>query len=509
MAVGMKMRFAKKLRLQLDPLYEATSEVAKQNLDFEVGHSNIKEFEDVLLSFSHMKESLKASLEQQWEAEHMQKEQIAALAHDLKTPLTVIQGNADLISETELDEEQRLYAEYISSSSEQMQLYIRTLIDISRAASGYQLHMEDIDVLSYVEQLRGQIDALCQTKKIGLQMELEHLPDVLSADKLLLERAIMNVINNAMDYSPQDSSIHISIIGGKQHLKITVTDAGPGFSQEDLLHAKEQFYMADHSRSSNMHFGMGLFITKSIVQQHGGQLDLYYDSFTTHDSIGVKRKLRFRSFNGYLKEEERNVRPAEHNEILELLKQCTNCRDQLLIMLLAETGYRIGEILGVDYTRDIDYERHTIRVFFRDDNENRARAKNAAYRKAKISDATFQFLLFYLSKYRELLQHQQMLFVNIEGETKGKALQVDAVYRMLERMEKKTGIHTTPHMLRRYFGNMRRDAGWPLEMISEAYGHKHTDTTIKYLNIVDDQLMEASDQYYAKHSVLYDVEKLL
>ena len=53
-------RFAKKLRLQLDPLYEATSEVAKQNLDFEVGHSNIKEFEDVLLSFSRMKESLKA-----------------------------------------------------------------------------------------------------------------------------------------------------------------------------------------------------------------------------------------------------------------------------------------------------------------------------------------------------------------------------------------------------------------------------------------------------------------
>ena len=204
----------------------------------------------------------------------MQKEQIAALAHDLKTPLTVIQGNVDLISETELDEEQRLYAEYISSSSEQMQLYIRTLTDISRAASGYQLHMEDIDVLSYVEQLRGQIDALCQTKKIGLQMELEHLPDVLSVDKLLLERAIMNVINNALDYSPQDSSIHISIIGGKPHLKITVTDAGPGFSQEDLLHAKEQFYMADYSRSSNLHFGMGLFITKSIVQQHGGQLDL-------------------------------------------------------------------------------------------------------------------------------------------------------------------------------------------------------------------------------------------
>lgn len=267
-------RFAKKLRLQLVPLFEATSEVAKQNLDFEVGHSNIKEFEDVLASFSRMKENLKSSLEQQWKAEQMQKEQIAALAHDLKTPLTVIQGNADLISETELDEEQRLYAEYISNSSEQMQLYIRTLIDISRAATGYQLHMENVDLPAYVEQLRGQIDALCQTKKIGLQMEIEHLPALLSADKLLLERAIMNVVNNALDYSLQDSYISISITGNKGCLQISVTDAGPGFSQEDLLHAEEQFYMADHSRSSNLHFGMGLFITKSIVQQHGGQLIL-------------------------------------------------------------------------------------------------------------------------------------------------------------------------------------------------------------------------------------------
>lgn len=268
------IRFSRRLQKQLVPIMNATEEISSQNLDFEIGHSNIKEFEDVLLSFSKMRDNLKNSLEQQWAAEQMQKEQIAALAHDLKTPLTVIQGNADLIIETDLDEEQRLYAEYISNSSEQMQLYIRTLIDISRAATGYQLRMENVDLPAYVEQLRGQIDALCQTKKIGLQMEIEHLPALLSADKLLLGRAIMNVVNNALDYSPQDSYISISITGNKGGLQISVTDAGPGFSQEDLLHAEEQFYMADHSRSSNLHFGMGLFITKSIVQHHGGQLDL-------------------------------------------------------------------------------------------------------------------------------------------------------------------------------------------------------------------------------------------
>ena len=267
-------RFAKIFRNQLHPLMEATKEISEQNLDFEVGHSNIKEFEDVLCSFSSMKDNLKSSLEKQWNAEKLQREQIAALAHDLKTPLTVIQGNADLISETELDAEQRLYAEYIGCSSEQMQLYIRTLIDISRATIGYQLHRENIDLPAYVEQLREQINALCQTKKIELQMEIENLPAALSADKLLLERAIMNVVNNALDYSPQDSSISISMIGNKGSLEISVTDAGPGFSQEDLMHAEEQFYMADHSRSSDLHFGMGLFITKSIIRQHGGQLIL-------------------------------------------------------------------------------------------------------------------------------------------------------------------------------------------------------------------------------------------
>ena len=122
----------------------ATEEISSQNLDFEIGHSNIKEFEDVLLSFSKMRGDLKMSLEKQWHAEQLQREQIAALAHDLKTPLTVIQGNIDLINETELDDEQCLYADYITESSSQISIYIKTLIDISRTVAGYQLHLEEM-----------------------------------------------------------------------------------------------------------------------------------------------------------------------------------------------------------------------------------------------------------------------------------------------------------------------------------------------------------------------------
>ena len=281
-------RFAKNMRLQLAPLFDATSEVAKQNLDFEVGHSKFKEFEDVLLSFSNMKDSLKTSLEQQWKAEQMQREQIAALAHDLKTPLTIIQGNADLINETELDGEQRLYAGYITTSSEQMQLYIKTLIDISRAAAGYQFHKEDIDPSCYLEQIRTQIEALCRTKEITLKMTVRDLPDSMTADKLLLERAIMNVINNALDYSPLGGTIYIAVTGNMGVLQISVIDEGEGFSREALLHAHEKFYMADCSRGIGLHFGMGLYAANLIINQHGGQLILENSTETGGARVTVK-----------------------------------------------------------------------------------------------------------------------------------------------------------------------------------------------------------------------------
>lgn len=267
-------KFAKNLRAQLSPLFEATAQVAQQNLDFEVGHSMIREFEDVLSSFSDMKDNLQASLKQQWNAEQLQREQIAALAHDLKTPLTVIQGNIDLICETTLDEEQQLYAKYITESSEQIGVYIRTLIDISRTAAGYQLHSEAFDLSDYMEQIAARADSLCLTQGISLRMETGKDLGTLAADKLLLERAIFNVIGNALDYSPPGGTVYVMTQKVDDFLQISVTDEGSGFTPEALSHAREQFFMGEKSRTSKLHFGMGLFITDSILQQHNGQLIL-------------------------------------------------------------------------------------------------------------------------------------------------------------------------------------------------------------------------------------------
>lgn len=281
-------KFAKNMRTQLSPLFEATRQVAEQNLDFEVGHSKIKEFEDVLCSFANMKDNLKISLEKQWNAEQLQREQIAALAHDLKTPLTVIQGNIDLINETELDDEQRLYAGYITESSEQIGIYIKALIDISRTVAGYQLHLEKFNIADYMGQIEAQASSLCLTKGICLQLETGVDLGTLKADKLLLERAIMNVISNALDYSPPQGTIYVTTQKVDHFLHISITDEGTGFTSEAIHHAQEQFFMGDKSRTSNMHFGMGLYITNSIIKQHGGQLVLSNSKKTGGAQVIIK-----------------------------------------------------------------------------------------------------------------------------------------------------------------------------------------------------------------------------
>ena len=165
--------------------------------------------------------------------------------------------------------------------------------------------------------------------------------------------------------------------------------------------------------------------------------------------------------------------------------------------------------LGVRYATDIDYERHLLYVNFREDNENEARAKNAEYRKAKISDATFEILQFYMEEYQDLIFQQEYLIINIAGDYAGKAY---ARYRCVclnGTFAKENRIKVTPHMLRHYFANARRKAGWKLELISQALGHRNIETTMRYLNISDEELIEVSEKFYGQHQSIYGVDKLL
>ena len=122
---------------------------------------------------------------------------------------------------------------------------------------------------------------LCAVKNITLKWNEDYNTIYILADKEQLLRAILNIASNAVDYTPDNGNILFDVYEDIQYFNIAISDTGTGFSPESLKRAKEQFYMGDNSRTSGTHYGMGLYITNTIIKQHNGQL-LLDNSVETH-----------------------------------------------------------------------------------------------------------------------------------------------------------------------------------------------------------------------------------
>ena len=266
--------FGKKLTRKMSSLQHATEKIQSRDLEFTVESSGVLEIDHVLRSLDQMKDALKSSLEKQWDLEQERREQMSALAHDIKTPITIARGNVDLLLETEQTKEQKEYTTYIEESTHQMEQYIKLLIEISKAELGYFLHKESIDSQGFINKIHNQITALSAVKKLELDFETNDFPKTFIADYDLLQRAILNIFSNAVEFSMENGKIIFSMSGTGDRIRFCVTDYGKGFSTDDLKQATRQFYMGDKSRTSNAHYGMGLFITKSIAEQHDGTLSI-------------------------------------------------------------------------------------------------------------------------------------------------------------------------------------------------------------------------------------------
>ena len=264
--------YGRKISHKLIPLQNATEKIKEKDLAFEIQYSGIAEIDAALQSLDSMKIELKHSLETQWKMDQTKKTQISALAHDLKTPLTVVRGNAEMLFDTEQTDEQKEYTRYITKNADRIEQYVQMLIDISKTEAGYSIQLKNVNMRLFLNDLYSQINALASVKQLKTDFDETNLPDIIDMDASLMQRAIINVVSNAVDYSPEHGSICFSVSTEGEKIRFSIIDSGKGFSPEDLKNATNQFYQGDSSRSSKFHYGMGLYIADSIVKQHGGTL---------------------------------------------------------------------------------------------------------------------------------------------------------------------------------------------------------------------------------------------
>jgi signal transduction histidine kinase len=271
----MTIFWSKKITKELEPMIKTSEEIRQRNLDFKMPHSNIKEFNKVLEGLDHMKKALSQSLQKERQEEENRKSQIAALAHDIKTPLTILRGNAELLQETKLDSEQKDYLNYILKNSKRIEDYSQTLILMNKTEAIEKNSFEKINSHDLAEKIIGLSQEICLLEKRKLKTKVNiSRKSKIFLDMDLFERAFENILSNACLYSPKKSPIDLEIKEEKNYLEIKLRDFGQGFSKEDLLHAEEKFYRGDSSRHSDKNFGLGLYTARKIVDLHKGDMIL-------------------------------------------------------------------------------------------------------------------------------------------------------------------------------------------------------------------------------------------
>lgn len=266
--------WAKKISKELNPLLEASEEIGKQNLDFQVKKSNIQEFNAILDSLEKMKIGLSESLRTNWREEEKKRNQISALSHDIKTPLSIIKGNSELLGETNLTEEQQTYLNYIRKNTSRIDKYIQTLILVNKSDQANELNFLEIKTEKFVENIEKLAKEFTSTYKLNLLEDINYENGILIVDLKNFERAFLNILSNAEEHSPKSSTIELLICSKTDELKISILDQGHGFTGEDLLYATDQFYQGDKSRHSKENYGIGLFVAEQIIKMHRGSLIL-------------------------------------------------------------------------------------------------------------------------------------------------------------------------------------------------------------------------------------------
>jgi signal transduction histidine kinase len=250
----------------------ATERMAAGDYDVRVESGGHGEIARLALSFNHMAGKVQ-------QTNRVLRDFVANVSHDLRTPLTMIAGFSEaLLDGTARREEVEESAGVIHDEADKMQHMVDDLLQLTRLESGLQaFRRQPIEVRPLVQHL---VDLTARARSGQLMAALVNdvpaqLP-LIEADREQIERALRNLVNNALQYTPAEGSVRISAQAiGRGWVEISVADTGIGIAPEDVPRIFERFYRTDRSRERvHGHSGLGLAIVREIVEGHGGTIDV-------------------------------------------------------------------------------------------------------------------------------------------------------------------------------------------------------------------------------------------
>lgn len=198
---------------------------------------------------------------------------MSVISHELKTPIALIKGYASTLRRDDVDWDKEMVDEslaIIEDEADHLAAMVEDLLDATRLqAGGLAFRPTELDIDALVEDLLRK--HTLQAQRQPLITHLPHNFPLVHADPTRINQLLTNLISNSIKYA-KEGTIEVDGEAFEDHVKICISDHGPGFDPIDVPHAFDRFYRADYNNTNTKGTGLGLFLSKSIVEAHGGKI---------------------------------------------------------------------------------------------------------------------------------------------------------------------------------------------------------------------------------------------
>ncbi len=266
------------MRRPLEELVEASGQLAAGDLNARVKVGGLSETAALGSAFNEMAAELQRRAGERDQLETMKDEFVLTASHELRSPLTSVQGFAELLmlERDQLDPKQADTVEIILDNTRHLVRLLNDLLDLARSDAGrLTIKPTPTEVAAVVEDPVRTMQSQTQVKGQALAQEIQPgLPQV-SVDRDRIRQVLVNLLTNAHEYCPEGASILVTATGQADGVQLAVSDDGPGMAADQLEHIFERFTRGDAGLTQHVGgTGLGLAISKSLVELHGGAISV-------------------------------------------------------------------------------------------------------------------------------------------------------------------------------------------------------------------------------------------
>lgn len=284
---------AKRITRPLEQLSAAIGRMSEGKYSERLNVAAGYEFSIIQQRFNEMAESLELAQAETRRLQESKQRMLADLSHDLKTPVTTIQGYAKAL-ELGLNENEDKKSRYLQLIYNKATLVAALVDQIFQFAKldrpDYPLTRQEVDLSELLREITAEYYEPFEEKDFQLEVDIPAEEVTAACDPLLMRRAVSNLLSNALKHNPPGTRVTVKLQESERELSLQVTDNGVGIPEEANSMVFEPFVRGDATRQEDGGSGLGLAIARQIAELHGGELRLHSKPGTTTFNLLLRRR---------------------------------------------------------------------------------------------------------------------------------------------------------------------------------------------------------------------------